>query len=49
MLAGYRDIDRRLYYYAHVVNIYLPAQRHIYMSLVALLAKDVLVKKSGES
>ena len=49
MLAGYWNIDRRIYHYVHLVNIYLPAQRHIYMSLVRFLRKDIPVKKLEES
>ena len=45
MLAGHWNIDRRIYHYVHLINIHLPAQRHIYMSLVRLLRKDVPVKK----
>jgi hypothetical protein len=49
VLAGYRDIDRRIYYYANVVNIYLPAKRHIYMSLSQALAQRRSCKKSREN
>jgi len=42
-LAGYWDIARRIYHCVHLVDIHLPAQRHIYMSLVRLLRKDVPV------
>jgi len=45
MLAGCWNIDRGIYHYVHLVNINLPAQRYIYMSLVRLLRKDVHVKK----
>lgn len=45
MLAGHWNIVRRIYRYVHLINIHLPAQRHIYMSLVRLLCKDVPVKR----
>ena len=48
ILAGYWNIDRRIYYYAHVVNIYLPAKRVVFMSLVSFLPEDILVWKLGK-
>ena len=49
MLAGYWNIDRGIYHYAHLVNIHLPAQRYICMSLVEVKRLEIRIPELSET